>query len=263
MRIISYSALKERSRCAIEPLLPIALVENLEKIGWFNIDSDLQVVLPRLRFDKLILDIGANEGNWTRVFRRYAKNVVAFEPLEENVNALRRKVKNTVEIHQVALGAENGAMPLFIPYRAGGAVGTRASLDETANPGFELREVSIRVVTLELYEFRNVGVIKIDVEGTELDVLKGGVDTINREQPIMLIEIEERHHSGRFWDVIRWIEERNYEIFFICNRAVRPIVEFDLKTHQDVRNLKDPSSEQSGIYANNFLCVPKLALSRH
>jgi hypothetical protein len=44
------------------------------------------------------------------------------------------------------------------------------------------------LITLDSLNLENVDLIKIDVQGTEIDVVKGGVETIKRNKPIMIVE---------------------------------------------------------------------------
>ena len=70
----------------------------------------------------------------------------------------------------------------------------------TENPlstGDTVETIRVPLRTLDSYNLSNIGFIKIDVEGHELDVLRGAEVTLRRDQPNLLIEIENRHAPTR------------------------------------------------------------------
>ena len=89
--------------------------------------------------------------------------------------------------------------------------------------------------------------MKIDVEGHELEVLRGASRTIAKCQPNLLVEIEQRHLSEPMSTVFHYLEERGYQGFFVEDRALHPIAEFLPERHQQLEN------EYSPRYINNFL----------
>src|SRR5262249_32928516 len=56
-------------------------------------------------------------------------------------------------------------------------------------------EVPVRVAKLDEFGFTNVGFIKIDVEGSDMDVIEGGRDTIMRDRPTMVVELVAITHA--------------------------------------------------------------------
>ncbi|HUZ11388.1 MAG TPA: FkbM family methyltransferase [Caulobacteraceae bacterium] len=58
------------------------------------------------------------------------------------------------------------------------------------------REISVPVARLDDFQLPPIGFIKIDVEGHEEAVLQGARETIGRNRPALMIEIEERHNRG-------------------------------------------------------------------
>ena len=86
----------------------------------------------------------------------------------------------------------------------------------------------------------NIGFIKIDVEGHELEVIDGAINTITKNMPVLLIEIEERHTQKSVLDSISYIKNIGYDCFFVKNRE---LVSID--------NLSDTKFE------NNYYFIPK------
>jgi hypothetical protein len=114
---------------------------------------------------------------------------------------------------------------------------------------------TIQVDTTTLDEFfttdrRPPHFVKIDVEGHELSVLKGGVRTLELHHPTILVECEARHRSdGDIRPVFNLLESFGYSGSFFCHCRRHPLAEFDPAFHQRL----DPNSDQLPPgYVNNF-----------
>jgi FkbM family methyltransferase len=154
---------------------------------------------------ELVLDIGANHGQSIASIRlfRPACPLIAFEPNPVLAGKLQRHAKGdaNLEIRPFGLGAETGSFRLFIPSYNGWVYDGLASFDrdEAANwisPDtiyayrpklLQVDECTCEVRTLDAQNL-SPGFIKIDVQGLEYDVLKGGLDTLRRSFPILMIE---------------------------------------------------------------------------
>jgi FkbM family methyltransferase len=139
----------------------------------------------------LVLDIGANIGCITQALEYEGYNVVAFEPQLEVFNVLKKNAVNST-CYNLGLGSQNttAKMPK-IRYDdknniGGMSIGTASHLGT----------VDVEVRTLDSFNFNNVGLIKIDVEGYEEEVLRGAVETIARCRPILYIEDDRANKSA-------------------------------------------------------------------
>lgn len=144
--------------------------------------------IPEIRRFRHAVDIGANVGLWTRVMAACFDRVTAFEPNPEteeafwknNVGANRLSYesdKPRLVLHQVALGAEPGEVRLYTKRRS--TAFTRVKDDG---------DIAVEQRTLDSFGLVKVDFIKIDVEGWEHNVVKGGVETIRRCKPVMIVE---------------------------------------------------------------------------
>src|ERR1700740_2350985 len=61
------------------------------------------------------IDIGANDGSYVHYMRRYARHVVAYEPMPTLANALRQKFSRAVSIEPIALSDDHGIIELRMP----------------------------------------------------------------------------------------------------------------------------------------------------
>lgn len=128
----------------------------------------------------LCLDIGANVGLWSRPLSKKFNKVIAFEPLSQVYQCLEKNVQDlNVEIHKYALGSFNGAVDMVFDSENTGA----SHIVEYPN---SLGSIEIkRLDNLNLPKF---GLIKIDCERHELEVLRGSTETILKYKPIIIVE---------------------------------------------------------------------------
>lgn len=139
----------------------------------------------------LCLDVGANIGFMTMALASKC-NVIAFEPQLELFRLLEENVTGKpVECHNIALGSTIGTAHIpIIRYGDRGNYGGVGIVPAS----FGTRPVPIR--TLDSFTFENVGLIKIDVEGYELEVLKGAVETIKKCKPVLYVEDDREDKRG-------------------------------------------------------------------
>jgi FkbM family methyltransferase len=131
--------------------------------------------------DKACLDIGAHMGHYTMNMARKAKRVYAFECSPKSFNYLCANIalqdlNYTVDKFNVALSNKEGTAKYYIRDKGdGGANGiAKFSLDDTKNTPY----VEVPTKTLDSFGLKNIGFIKMDVEGHEKEVLEGAVNTL-------------------------------------------------------------------------------------
>jgi FkbM family methyltransferase len=224
-------------------------------------EYEMQIAPLLCNPSKVSIDIGADDGSYSvRICERSA-HVVAFEPRPAQAAKIREMVTATrlpIEVEAVALSNDAGLARLRILKNDAGRStieSTNTLEDPDGSPRAEIRVPKLR---LDDYEMRDVGFIKIDVEGHELAVLQGGIETIRACMPILLIEIEDRHRANAVSDVSAFLVNLGYECFFILDGEVVPFAQFDKNVHQDPANIggwKD-NWVRRGIYINNFFSVP-------
>jgi Methyltransferase FkbM domain len=155
-----------------------------------------------------------------------------------------------MEIHGVILSDHEGQGELKYP--AGGYMS--ATIAESNSAALESGRVIETVVapmkTLDSFNLTNVGFVKIDVEGHEEAVLHGGLKTLRREMPNLMIEIEERHAPGSLDRVSALLKDIGYSGFYLDGKNLLPIAQFDPHRDQIRQNGK------VGKYINNFLFFP-------
>jgi FkbM family methyltransferase len=207
--------------------------------------------------DRALVDVGANIGLYAYVGTKHFRHVYAVEPHPAAAQVLRRTFGSKVSVLECAFSDHAGTLPLFVPTREGREITSRGSLDITANTGFAQRDRLVRVQRLDDLDIDDVHMIKIDVEGHELCVIKGAVNTIETQHPFLLIEIEERHHPGKSMEVINFISELSYHGYFVMGRRLYDMADFSFDRYQRAENAKSPGGRRSQFYVNNFLFLPR------
>jgi FkbM family methyltransferase len=149
-----------------------------------------------IRHGDAIADVGANRGRHLRVFSKLAKNgeVYAFEPLPELCENLREQFnESSVKIFNVALSDTKSTDTDF--YEVIGAEGcsglkNRDTFKLGEKLDYEKRKLKVEVSTLDNYfeKVERLDYIKLDCEGAECAIIRGGLRTIQRLRPIMSVE---------------------------------------------------------------------------
>jgi FkbM family methyltransferase len=126
----------------------------------------------------IAVDVGANVGLWAKPLTEKFKRVIAFEPLEQVYMCLESNVQNlNVEIYKHALGNVNDKIEMI--YDSENTGGSFVSKVGVGNITIK------RMDDLDLPKF---GLLKIDCERHELEVLQGAIDTILKYKPIIVCE---------------------------------------------------------------------------
>jgi FkbM family methyltransferase len=216
-----------------------------------------ELALVELVCDKsaAALDVGANLGVYTYFASKYASQVYAFEPVPEIAAQLRHSAPGNVTVLPLAASDKAGIFTLYVPRKGRVAVSTRATLEATANPGFEADPIEIQTQMIDDLGFENVGFMKIDVEGHEQAVLRGARNLIASSRPTVLIESEERHGKGVVSATKAFFDELGYDGFFLQAGRLRPMDAFDPERDQRIENAKDVEGGLKHRYINNFLFI--------
>jgi FkbM family methyltransferase len=158
-------------------------------------DRDEQVWLAEhLRSGDVFYDVGANVGFFTLIGARLVTprgTVVAFEPLPTNLSQLEKNVELNSFKHVLVVPAAVGAATGTSSF--GSPSGRRDNARLLPERGQAPSVVEVRVTSIDDWRWetraRPPSVMKIDVEGAEIDVLRGAKATIRDHRPIMLVEV--------------------------------------------------------------------------
>lgn len=176
------------------------------------------VIRSSVRPCNVAYDVGSHVGSLALGMARLvgkSGKVVAFEADPENAADLREsRVRNhleaSLEIVQAAVWSNSAGDN--IPFRRGGVRRSEGGVEvEGQNPVVGTGEiVNVRSITLD--EFIASGgpapqLVKIDVEGGEYEVLRGGSILFTRQKPILIVEV---HHQMALEQITAWLGEHEY-----------------------------------------------------
>ena len=206
-----------------------------------------------------MVDVGANTGLYAEHAAKAGARVIAFEPFEYLAKKLFARLPAPHKIFALAVGTVEGMATIYVPQHDGHNVLTRASLIPDANRDVPLAEFTVTVVGLDRL-VDHADLIKVDVEGRELDVLHSGAKLLESSRPIVVVEVEQRHHGkAEAQEVFDHLASLGYQGFFVRDAApqpsLHPLSEFDFDVDQGIDNAKPIGADADGTYINNFLFV--------
>ena len=157
--------------------------------------------IPYVKNFRTYIDIGAHDGDTCIDFVDNFKRVYAFEPNPESI----LKIPNTIKKFPFALGNKREERVLTIPDN-GYDNNKHGSIVRHVSG---LRQYSVSVRTLDGFELKEVDLIKINVEGMELEVLEGSTHTLMNWKPVVLFENKHSRYNDKLVD---FFKEINYNI---------------------------------------------------
>ena len=171
-----------------------AALRTPESVGTIANDQLATLLVTRLPLSgKVFIDVGAHIGSIiTAVTQRDASiRVIAVEAIPDKAERLRRKFPQ-VPVHACAVGDEEGEVSFFIHTRQSGysSLGRPTPGDGSGDGRDEgIQEIRVPIRRLDdLVAPEGIDVIKIDVEGAELGVLRGSRRLIAASRPVIMFE---------------------------------------------------------------------------
>lgn len=180
-----------------------------EDIGTtFNDQLASRLVSELCSDGKTFIDVGAHIGSVISRVRARSKmiRIIAVEPIPEKAARLRMKFP-AVEVHECALAESEGSAEFFVNTTHSGY----SSLISPKKAG-EARMIRVHLKRLDsIVCGANVDMVKIDVEGAELGVVKGSDSLIDRCRPVIVFESAPPVVAEKR-DLWEWFNARDYEI---------------------------------------------------
>lgn len=188
-----------------------------------HIDA-LRALRPRT-----VVDVGANKGQFSLVAHYLFPDakIHAFEPLESERRIYRSVISGAVQIYSVALGADEGAADFFVASRANSSSLLTPGKGQAAAYGVGLSSTT----TVSVNKLENVinatelaapVLLKLDVQGAELEVLRGAegvlpqVDAIYCE--VSFVELYER--QPRASAIVSFLDRHGFALSGVFNLSV-------------------------------------------
>lgn len=232
-------------RCV--PAIPVPI--RVPRIGWWLARNDTcgqamltdsyesrvrRFVENLLQAGMTVLDIGAHHGLYTLLASRKVGvrgRVLAFEPSARERNNLLQHLRlnrcTNVDVESVALGGESGQGELYVVE----GMETGCNCLRPPHVSEPTTKVSISIETLDgclrRRGIEHADFIKIDVEGAELEVLKGATGLLKRPpRPIILAEVEDLRTAAWGYparEIVDFLRQYDYRWFRVAEAGLQPV----------------------------------------
>ncbi|MEV5317285.1 FkbM family methyltransferase [Streptomyces sp. NPDC052687] len=173
------------------------------------------------------VDVGGWYGPWTRRLSRRARRVVTVEPVPHLADLLSATAPANVRVVRAAAADRSGTARLWLP--AGDGSGSRG-VSSLLRRDIHARALEVVCVALDDLGLRDVGFIKIDVDGGELPVLRGATALLTRDRPALFVELESRIQP--IGPVVTYLRGLGYDGWVLPADRWLPLSAFPLQAHQ-------------------------------
>jgi FkbM family methyltransferase len=180
----------------------------------------IPVFAPHIPDEAVVIDVGAHAGQFSKLFAKMAPRgrVYAFEPSAYARSILTRSLAfnrlNHVKVVPMGLSDAPGELILHTPIKARGGLGF--GIAHFGDDGEDSRDTVDQIVPLTTLDafaqqegLSRLDFLKADVEGWEVNVLKGGLATLAKHRPALFLEISDASlaRAGAkptdIWDILR------------------------------------------------------------
>jgi len=182
-----------------------------------NKEKELKLLRKILSKGDIVIDVGAHRGIYTYHLKKIVGNlglVYSIEPQIFYFNYLRsafRKSRN-VNIINAAAFDRITTMPIFIPVHNGQLATGGASLKKMSAINNKTVVKTMKIDNLNLVK---CNLIKIDVEGSELAVIRGALNTLDKCRPILLIELDYGLAGSELMQTVQILKKYRYKAYLI------------------------------------------------
>lgn len=176
----------------------------LGKYGkWTYQVHKMLAAMEHIKACRTAVDVGGHCGLWSKEMVKIFNQVHAFEPIAAHRECFIANVEHTnYTLHSCALGEKEGSIKM---HTSNGSSG-----DSWVNG-----EGDIPMHTLDSFDLQDVDFIKIDCEGYELFVLRGGEEMLKRCKPVVIVE-QKKNHGKKFGlkdtEAVDYLQSLGYEL---------------------------------------------------
>jgi FkbM family methyltransferase len=195
-----------------------------ERLKPGHIDSLEILQNHRDRKLKVIYDIGANRGTWTLLAKSIFPDaeIIAFEPLAGHVEEFKKNTGNLkkIRIFETCLGSKPGKALIQITNYSDAASLLSPSRKGKKEWSLQVeKRKKVNLTTLDLLiqsgKIPPPDLIKMDVQGYEIEVLKGSSGILAKKEPLLLLEVSfEKFYLKQplFSDLVHYLSKKGFEI---------------------------------------------------
>jgi FkbM family methyltransferase len=214
---------------------------SLDLYGEFC-EGQYEVFAQILRPGMTVVDVGASVGVHTLTFAELvgrSGQVLAFEPQRARFYLLCGNLALNGYSHVSAFqaGLASTVRTLMAPAALSENVAWGGMPDDQPQPAEQ-----VPATTLDSFGLLQCHLVKVDVEGMELDVLQGAAETLAKHRPVLYVANDQRSNSV---ELIRWLLDQQYRLYWHLPPLYNPHNYF-----------RDSMNVFAGIVSANMLCVP-------
>lgn len=229
------------------------------KYRYKNDKEELSYIATQLKKGMIALDIGSHKGGylyWMSKGVGKSGQVIAFEPQPKLYDYLNIVIGNyplkNVELHHAGLSSKEGEFELYVPKEEGKTSPGATFEQRTDGKGHSVKVKALVLDELLADRTKSIDLIKLDVEGHELEVFKGAHELLKTDQPKLIFECEKRHLNDKsVKDVFDYLHSMGYNGKFFWQGQLVDIKNFDEDIHQRITESGEIVDKSS--YANNFV----------
>ena len=185
---------------------------------------ELEKLVKDIRAPETIIDIGSNKGQFILLMEKLFPNktVYSFEPIREMINKQKKffEYKKNIIFHNLALGSSITSKDFLITNRMDSSSFLKIAQDNNESKNYLIKEKrNIKVSTLdEILIDKKIArpiFIKMDVQGYELEVLKGSNNLLKIADYLLLEVSENEMYQNQPTEkiIIEYLKDLNFNIF--------------------------------------------------
>ena len=181
-----------------------------------------KIIKENIAQDSNCIDIGCHKGEILEILIHQSPNGshFAFEPLPTFYSDLVKKFKDKATIFPYALSDKSGETEFHFVRNAPAYSGIQKRKYAVQEPDIEKLKVEVKKLDEVIPENVKIDFIKIDVEGGEFDVLKGGINLLQKYNPLLIFEFGKG--ASDFYNVqpselFMFLEDLNYSVYTLDN----------------------------------------------
>ncbi len=174
------------------------IYKYIAKKSWFYESYLLEymhaIIKRKALKNSVAIDVGANIGNHSLFIKSFITDqIISFEPNPDILPVLNKNLNQNIDnflIFDCALGKTEGTGSIIIPDEADNNIGmARVNTEVKSDNNIKISTLDTVLSNIDKDNLAgNIELIKIDVEGMEIDVLKGATNTLKRCKPELFIE---------------------------------------------------------------------------
>jgi FkbM family methyltransferase len=208
------------------------LIQGMKRkggLGWVPLPASRNSETPEEQFwrtfdlrDLVVYDIGAFQGMLTMFFASRCARVISYEPNSKNHARLLENIQlnalDNVTVRKLGVGASaDSAELVFMPLMAGGSSLETKTVNQLKESGAAVQSERIQITTLD-QDIVNAALpppdfIKVDIEGLELEALKGAAKTLSAHHPALFLEMHGetlREKRRKVTEIVDWLTHAGY-----------------------------------------------------